>query len=93
MDCIYIALSQTQWPPKHFTFASYSLTDSYTNSTAVSAMHHPAHQEQLGLGVLLMDNSTLGRQPTWTTEPLPPTVIAYYSCCPRQISQEWDIQV
>jgi len=19
MDCIYIALSQTQWPPKHFT--------------------------------------------------------------------------
>jgi len=20
MDCIYIALSQTQWPPKHFTF-------------------------------------------------------------------------
>jgi len=24
MDCIYIALSQTQWPPKRFTLASHS---------------------------------------------------------------------
>jgi len=39
MDCIYIALSQTQWPPKHFTFASHSPVHSLIHPpTAVSVL-------------------------------------------------------
>jgi len=72
MDCIYIALSQTQWPPKRFTYCL--------------AFTHPALWEQLELGVLLMDTSTLGqvepgiKPPTFRFvgnlhEPLPPIIV------------------
>jgi len=48
-------------PPKRFTFASHSLTHSYTDGSVSHARRHPARWEQLGLGVLLMDTSTLGQ--------------------------------
>jgi len=44
MECIYIALSQTQWPPKCFTFCptfTHSLTHSFTSDGVSHARHHP----------------------------------------------------
>jgi len=64
MNCIYIALSETQWPPKCFTYCltlTHSLTHSYTDGGVSHARRHPARLEHLGLGVLLMYTSTLGQ--------------------------------
>jgi len=54
-----MALSQTQWPPNRFTDC-LTFTHSYTHGGVSHSRRHPARQE-LGLGVLLMDTSTLGQ--------------------------------
>jgi len=58
MGRFYIALSQTQCPPKYFTFCltfTHSLTHSYTMQGAIQLV-----RSWMGLGVLLMATSTLG---------------------------------
>lgn len=63
MDYIYIELSLTHGHPKRFTSCltfTHSLTHSYTDGGVSHARRHPARREQLGLGVLLKDTSTLG---------------------------------
>jgi len=46
MDCIYTTLSQTEWPPKRFTFF-LTFTHSYTTNGGVShTRRHPARREQ-----------------------------------------------
>lgn len=64
MDCICITLSQTHSHPKHFTCCltfTHSLTHSYTDGRVSHARHQPSRQDQLGLGVLPKDTSTVGQ--------------------------------
>ena len=56
MDCIYTALFCDQWPPK----ALYNIAQhSHPDGGVSHARREPARQEQLGLGAVLRDTSTL----------------------------------
>ena len=57
---LYSAFNRPYGHPKRFTFC-LTFTHSYADGDVSHVRHHPARREQLGLGVLLMDTSTLGQ--------------------------------
>jgi len=75
MDSIYIALSQTQWPPKRFTFATHSPIHSliHTPTAGAAGVRCLAHGHldtwSGGTGDWTT-NLLVCRQPTWTTAAL-----------------------
>jgi len=67
MDCIYIAFSQTQWPPKCFTFCltfTHSLTYSYIHRRKVRCLAHGHLDTWSGGTGDWTTNLSVCRQPT-----------------------------
>jgi len=93
MDCIYIALSQTQWPLKALNIFSH--IHSLTAVSAIQGRLHPARQEQHGVRCLelmteLKKENVVLVYPWTYRKPLTPlTLISFCTNCITIVAREW----